>query len=258
MFLSSRSRCIRAFLTLLFVSDFRAQGKSKREMKNNQIQNRSELPNRRSKDSSLKSSSDEAKKSIKIIKKSLNSAFTSVVKDDQADSLSYTYENSPIKETSGDNQGKESTENHHLLEDVNSPLLSASSKASMEADLSPSSVITTNESALTVLDGDEISDASRSEVEVEMVANYLKQARLQMLSSTGMDLRLKKLLDVLVDVTVKEFFSMSDERDWMDKIISAENSIRIICFLICLIGTSVMLLLRSGIGGSAYYPPPPT
>ncbi|GMH27244.1 hypothetical protein Nepgr_029087 [Nepenthes gracilis] len=219
-----------------------------------------DLSNRRSKESSSKSTADHGKKPQKIINKSLKSAFASVNGDTASESTSESFDNfSTISEVLDGEFKRQSVESSVVA--LNQPI-SAYSETLTPSVLTPSSEDTPDNNELwnETVDRDKTFQFCSSKkiglLEAKVVAYHLKQARIEVSSNKNVHPGTKKLLDALIDVVMKEFYSLPDEneRDQIDKLISARAFAIVVCFLLWIV--SAMLLFGSGSQSSPH--PPPT
>ncbi|KAK9288221.1 hypothetical protein L1049_016670 [Liquidambar formosana] len=214
----------------------------------------SEIANRRSKEPSLKSISEQAKRPHKITKKSLNAEFTSVSEDIFSETTKESLGFSPVSEVSDGIQFTES------FEASSNPSLSASSESFALSDLTPSSKITTDKD-----EGEEVSvehyglgvsDGMKA-LEVEVLVDHLRQSRFQVLNSPDLDLRYQKLLDALIQIVIEEFYGLPEERDRFSELLSLKLCIVFLCFSLWMICVWVAFFCGSG-GQSSFKEPPPT
>ena len=122
-------------------------------------------------------------------------------------------------------------------------------------------------SRITIFD-DETCDSSvdnckglgdNSTVETEMVSNFLKQAGVEVLSSSEIHPSSKKVLDALVEVSVREFHALPDEADKIDFLILNRSRILAFSFVVWLMISLSMILFSVGLSttsSSSLYPPP--
>ena len=100
---------------------------------------------------------------------------------------------------------------------------------------------------------------SSSTVEAEAVSNLLKQARLEVLNSSEIHPASKKVLDALVEVSVREFYALPDEDDKIDFLISNRTRILAFSFAVWLMISLGMILFSGGLStasSASFYPPP--
>ncbi|GAB4842994.1 hypothetical protein Ancab_012972 [Ancistrocladus abbreviatus] len=202
-----------------------------------------ELSNRRSKESSLK-------KPQKFTKKSLSAAFASAAGDASMEPTSDSIEEfSPISDVFDSKSHRDSVEN--VVVALNQPLSSSSET------ITPSD-FTNGDSCNVSVDWSRNSEFNNSKirsVEVEMVVDHLEQARIQVLSSKDVDQETKKLLDALINTLMKEFYSLPDEKDRVDQLISARVRIIVLCFLLCMV-IFAMVFVFGSVDQSSFHPPP--
>ncbi|EEF43111.1 uncharacterized protein LOC8258837 [Ricinus communis] len=208
---------------------------------NNQTPKKEDIANRRTKESRLT-------KSQKIVKRSLNAAYPPVSEDVSTDTTKDLTDFSSISEISDANCSTQIAQS--------SELDSASSEAFSLCDITPTSKIATNY--------DHHANASSEHckfhkldhsVEVDIVSDFLKQAGNRVLNSNDVDRQSKKLLDGLLKVVLDECYSLPEERDCYDELVSAKLRIVFLCFFIWSFASLIFFSLRSG---SSYSGLPPT
>ncbi|GAV71700.1 hypothetical protein CFOL_v3_15190 [Cephalotus follicularis] len=196
----------------------------------------SDLGNRKSKES-------QSKKSQKITKKSLNGAFSSVSEDiSSKESIDLTM----ISMLSNANRDGNNDEISVV------PLISgvqSSSATFKPSDLTPTSKID--------IIKNEAHDDSFDVLEAEIVANFLKKARPQVLSSVDVDTRTKKLMDALIRTVIDDLYVVPEERDWITELVEVKTHIVLLCFLLWIIAMTVIFFVGSG-GRSSSRGPLPT
>ncbi|KAL6190830.1 hypothetical protein ACLB2K_037224 [Fragaria x ananassa] len=84
----------------------------------------------------------------------------------------------------------------------------------------------------------------------EVVASFLKQARIQVLNSAGVDAKSKKLLDALVEIVIEDFHTVPEERDHIAELLSAKAKILVVCSLLWILAMAVFLVFSSGAQGT--------
>ncbi|KAK9724994.1 hypothetical protein RND81_05G113900 [Saponaria officinalis] len=215
---------------------------------------RKDLSHRRPKDSpSTKSSiNDLSKKSQKIAKKNLDAVFSSVSEELISDAVTKSFNFSPVSEILS-----ESNVNHN--------------GESFECLLGEEEALTLSESSAcykitTVNDDSSINSGNHSKViqsygcvEGEVVSNLLKQARVEMWNSNDVSPVSKKLLDSLVEVSVKEFCALPEEKDLVSVLISEKTRVLVFCFAVWLITMTVILIVfkfSSSRSTQSFYLPP--
>ncbi|KAJ8422724.1 hypothetical protein Cgig2_004570 [Carnegiea gigantea] len=211
---------------------------------------RKDLAHRRSKDSpSSKSISGHVKKTPKTAKKSLNAEFTSVSEDLLSESVTESFNFSPISEVLSDKHNGESIDSSKWLFPGEYSSIPAIEEALTLSDSASSSKITS------VKDETYDSSADRpkifgnnSNVEAEMVSNLLKQATLEVLSSSDIHSSSKKVLDALVEVSVREFHALPDEDDKIDFLILNRSRILAFSFVVWLM---ISLINSEPLGSSS-------
>ncbi|KAJ9154619.1 hypothetical protein P3X46_027938 [Hevea brasiliensis] len=206
-----------------------------------------DLSNRKSKESRLK-------KPQKIAKKSLNGAFASVSEDVLFETVKESSDFSAISEISDANSTSQMAQSSVL--EFN-PVLSASLETLPLCDLTLTSKIL----ATSADPGDVSMELYRFQkpngsVEVDIVANFLKQARTRVLNSANADQQSKKLLDALVKVVLDEFFTVPEQTDWYFELVSTKGYVVFLCFLLWSLAVSVVFFF--GLGAESYCGPPPT
>ncbi|KAL9237483.1 hypothetical protein vseg_012026 [Gypsophila vaccaria] len=207
---------------------------------------RQPLSQRRPKNSpSTKSSTaDLPKSSQKVAKKNLSTEFSSVSEDVIAnDSVAESFDFSPISEVLSDidiNHNEESLDNFECVFTGEEALNSSNSSES---------------SKINVRDCDKILN-----IEVDVMANLLKQARAEIWSSNNVSPRSKKLLDSLFQVYVKECCSFPQEMKLVNVLISEKTQVAVFCFAAWLITMTVITVIvfhgSSNRGTSSFFLPP--
>ncbi|KAF2310298.1 hypothetical protein GH714_007627 [Hevea brasiliensis] len=206
-----------------------------------------DLSNRKSKESRLK-------KPQKIATKSLNGVFSSVSEAVSSETIKESSDFSAISEISDSNSTSLMAKSSAL---AFNPVLSASSETSPLSDLTPNSkILTTSDEP-----GDVSMELSRfykpdGSVEIDIVANFLKQARTRVLNSTNADQQSKKILDALIKVVLDEYHALPEEMDWYSGLVSAKVRVVFLCFLLWGFIVSVMFFL--GLRLDSYSGPSPT
>ncbi|XP_074319025.1 uncharacterized protein LOC141655934 [Silene latifolia] len=216
---------------------------------------RKNLSHGRSKDSpSIKSSiSVNSKKNHNIAKKSLNAEFSSLPEDVITDSVTESFNFSPVSETLSDNNiNAESIDTFECFfageEGLTSSDSSASSKITTVNDDIP---INSHSHGRVII--------SEGNVEADVVANLLKQAKVEILSSNDVSPGSKKLLDSLIEVSVKEFCALPEEKDPVTVLISEKTRVLVFCLAVWLITMMILLIVFSRLHGrdtSSFYLPP--
>ncbi|GMJ02127.1 hypothetical protein HRI_003881900 [Hibiscus trionum] len=187
----------------------------------------SDLSNRRSNDSPAK------RIPKKMAGKSLTEAFISPIGDVLPDISEESIDFSSISAFSDANFSIGTAENLVLS---SSPLLSTSSETFKFFETAPCSKIST---AIT----DEQIDFSKSGLaEAGIVVNFLNQARLQALNSVDMDDKSMKILDALIEFTIKEFYALPQERDRLPELVSTNAYARFLCFLLWVVAVVLFSL----------------
>ncbi|XWS08479.1 hypothetical protein CRYUN_Cryun40dG0005600 [Craigia yunnanensis] len=106
------------------------------------------------------------------------------------------------------------------------PSLSASSEAFIPSELTPYSKMSTANR------DEQIEFPKTGSVEVEIMVNLLKQARLQALNSIDMENKSKKVLDALIKSTINDFYSLPQEKDKLPELVSRKAYVGFLCFLL--------------------------
>ncbi|KNA19741.1 hypothetical protein SOVF_058720 [Spinacia oleracea] len=211
---------------------------------------------RRPKESpSSKSFSDQSKKHQKITKKSLNAEFASVSEDFLTESVSESINLSSISENLSDEHCIRESESFESSTGTENQSIVTSEEA-----FTPISKITTVCDESVNLSPDRIKMlGSNSSSEVDVAVNLLKQARSQVISSSDVSATSKKLLDALVEASVRDFCALPDEGDIIDAVLSKKVEVVAVCFVFWLISVTIVILFRcSGTRGSASFNPQPT
>ncbi|MFQ6655104.1 hypothetical protein Gotur_025803 [Gossypium turneri] len=183
-----------------------------------------DLANRRSNDSPAK------KTSKKIAQKSLIEAFISPIEDDLPNISEESIDFSSISAVSDANFNFETTESIAI---TSNPLLSSSSETFISSEIGPYSKIS-------AANRDEPIDFSKTGLaEVEIFLDLLKQARFQALNSAHVENKSKKVLDALIEFTIKEFYTMPQEIDKLQEIVSRNAHVRFLCFLTWVVAVSL-------------------
>ena len=94
-------------------------------------------------------------------------------------------------------------------------------------------------------------------MEADVLANLLKEARLQVLNSADVNTKNKKLLDTLIKIAVDDFFAIPQERDGVVELVSMKHRIVFACFVVCILAVSVILFFNSE-PQRPFIGPPPT
>ncbi|GAB2288968.1 hypothetical protein Dimus_023273 [Dionaea muscipula] len=252
-------------------------------MKDHQLQTpHRDISNRRSKDSSSKSTPDLSKKKSvslpQLVKKNLKSAFASVSGDPLLESIG---DFSPASEVSDANQKPEFIElisesvsdyspvfevsNTNEKKQASIELIAGYSETSTSSDLTSYEKVTSvaDELSSVALDRGEISvfdGVNVGSVEADVVAYHLRRAGIQILRSKDVDEGVKKLLDALIDVMLKEIYVVpgdQKEKDRVESIVSAKACVVLVCFLLWLVGMTMVVVI-SGTGDLHASQIPPT
>ncbi|KAK8623935.1 hypothetical protein V6N13_065295 [Hibiscus sabdariffa] len=179
----------------------------------------SDLANRRSNDSPAK------RIPKKIARKSLTEAFISPIGDVLPDISEESIDFSSIPAFSDANFNIETAEN---LVISSNPLLSTSPERFKLFEIAPCL-----KSKISTANRDEPTDFSKTGLaEVGILVNLLEQARLQALNSVDMEDKSKKVLDALIEFTIKEFYTLPQETDRLPELISTNAYARFLCFFL--------------------------
>ncbi|KAE8730962.1 Basic helix-loop-helix DNA-binding superfamily protein isoform 1 [Hibiscus syriacus] len=169
----------------------------------------------------------------KIDRKSLTESFISPIEDVLPDISEESIDFSSISAFSDANFNIENAEN---LVISSNPLLLTSSETFKLSAIAPCSKINT-------ANKDEQIDFSKTGLaEVGILVNLLKQARLQALDSVDMKNKSKKVLDALIEFTIKEFYTLPQERDKLPKVVPTNAYARFLCFLLCVVVVALFSL----------------
>ncbi|KDP27939.1 hypothetical protein JCGZ_19019 [Jatropha curcas] len=207
-----------------------------------------DLANRRSRDSPLK-------KPQKIPKKRLNAVFPLVSEEISPETVKDLSDFYSISELSDADYSSQISPSSVL---ALSPALSAATETFPLSDVASASKIPTT--------SDEPDNVSvercgfhkpDGSLEFDIVAEYLKQARTQVLKSANVDQQSKKLLDALVKVVLDECYALPEERDWYSEILSVKGRIAFLCFLLWSFMVSVIFFFVMGLD-NGYIGPLPT
>ncbi|XP_015069487.1 uncharacterized protein LOC107014146 [Solanum pennellii] len=209
-----------------------------------------ELGNRRSKSISA----DQTKKQIKSTRKNLNSVFES-----QAAS---SFSQSSIGTSSL------FSDDHSLLtESASEDLLIPETSPSSEAvdplvDLTPLSSTVTSDKFKECTGSNsrngipQISDVKFGSVEVEMAVKYLREAQVQVVNATDIDIRYKNLLDAVMNTVVEEFYGLPEDKDCYNAIVSKKLHLVTLTFLLWIIAVFIGFFFHSGENHSFHGPVP--
>ncbi|XP_016433811.1 uncharacterized protein LOC107760296 [Nicotiana tabacum] len=209
-----------------------------------------------------KSISDQTKKPLKNVKKSLNSAFESQGAALSELSPKESIGSSPISSATTDdiNLLTESAAEDFLLIPETSP---SSEAVDPLAELTSLSSTLTSEKYKEYTGSNSSSGVSQSSdvkigfVEAEMAVKYLREAQMQLVNATDVDVRYKKLLDAVVNTLVEEFYGLPEDKDWYNTLISKKFHVVTLAFLLWIIAIFIGLLFRSG-GKQSFYGPLPS
>lgn len=97
-----------------------------------------------------------------------------------------------------------------------------------------------------------ISDVKFGFVEAEMAVKYLREAQMQVVNATDIDIRYKKLLDALMNTVVEEFYGLPDDKDWYNNIVSKKFHLVTLTFLLWVIAVFIGFFFRLGENNSFY------
>ncbi|KAE8683367.1 Basic helix-loop-helix DNA-binding superfamily protein isoform 1 [Hibiscus syriacus] len=187
----------------------------------------SDLSNRRSNDSPAK------KTPKKIARKSLNEALISPTEDVLPDISEESIDFSSISAFSDVDFNIETAENLVIL---SNPLLSTSLETFTLPEIDPCSKMSTASR-----DG-QIDFSKTGLAEAVILVNLLKQARLQALNSVDMENKSKKVLDALIEFTIKEFYTLPQEIDKLPKLVCRDVYARSLCFLLMVVAVALFSL----------------
>ncbi|KAK8548855.1 hypothetical protein V6N12_061759 [Hibiscus sabdariffa] len=187
----------------------------------------SDLANRRSNDSPAK------KTPKKIAGKSLTEAFISPIADVLPDISEESIDFSSISAFSDADFNIETAENLVIL---SNPLLPTSSEMFTLSETGSASKIST-------ANRDEQIDFSKTGLaEAGILVNLLKQARLQALNSVDMENKSKKVLDALIEFTIKEFYTLPREIDKLPELVCTNVYVRFLRFLLTVVAVGLFSL----------------
>ncbi|XP_050218229.1 uncharacterized protein LOC126668997 [Mercurialis annua] len=231
-------------------------------MKDDHTPQREDIANRRAKDSRLK-------KPNKIVKRSLNGLFPLISEDVSSDTAKDSSDFSPVSVITGAScSDRTSSElNATSPEVISVSKSSCSSSFQQISDLGLSEASTSCEhtpisTIKTCFDNSGNRSTERSfqkpdsSVELDLVSEFPKHARNQVLNSTGVDQQSKKLLDTLVKVLLDDFYSLPKETDCHFQLASASFRLMFLLVLLwCFLAYLVLFGLRSD---NSYVGPTPT
>ncbi|KAK6794199.1 hypothetical protein RDI58_007652 [Solanum bulbocastanum] len=210
-----------------------------------------ELGNRRSKSISA----DQTKKQIKSTRKNLNSVFelqaaSSFSQSSIATSSLISDDHSLLTESAAEDL---------LLIPETSP---SSEAVDPLADLTPLSSTVTSDRFKECTGSNsrsgipQISDVKFGSIEVEMTVKYLREAQLQVVNATDIDIRYKKLLDAVMNTVVEEFYGLPEDKDGNNAIVSKKFHLVTLTFLLWIIAVFIGFFFHSGENRSFYGPLP--
>ncbi|CAN4123461.1 unnamed protein product [Withania somnifera] len=198
-----------------------------------------ELGNRRSKSIST----DQTKKPLKTTRKSLNSVFESQVASSFSESSSaISYDHNLLTEP---------TVEDYLLIPETSP-------SSETVDLTPLSSTVTSDcfkecTGSNIRNGISLlTDAKFGFVEAEMAVKHLREAQMQLVNATDIDIRYKKLLDTLINTVAEEFYGLPEDKDWYNNIGSKKLHLVTLTFLLWLFAVFMGFFFHLGENNSFY------
>ncbi|XAR49706.1 hypothetical protein NMG60_11032983 [Bertholletia excelsa] len=181
----------------------------------------------------------------KISKKCLNSAFKSVSEDVSLELRKDSIDISSITEISDDNQLVESAESVITTQShLNSP--SPEMVAFSELSTLSLSITGNSDEAGDISDGHCISPS----VEAEMVMKYLKQARLQVINTTNIDRKSKKILDALIAGVIKELKAFPEDKNQFAELVSIKTGVVFLSFFVWLVAVLLVFLPIFGLRSS--------
>lgn len=92
----------------------------------------------------------------------------------------------------------------------------------------------------------QISDVRFGFVEAEMAVKYLREAQMQMVNATDIDIRYKKLLDAVMNTVIEEFYGLPEDKDWCNAIVAKKFHLVTLSFLLWIIAVFIGFFIRSG------------
>lgn len=206
-----------------------------------------ELGNRRSK----YISADQTKKPLKSTRKNLNSVFESQAAANAASFSESSIGSSLISSAISDD--------HNLLAQDLLFITSPSSEAvDSLADLTPFSSTVTSDSFKECTGSNnptgipQIGDVKFGFVEAEMAVKYLREAQMQVVNATDIDIRYKKLIDAVMNTVVEEFYGLPQDKDWYNAVVSKKFHLVTLTFLLWIIAVFIGFFFRLGKSDSSY------
>lgn len=98
----------------------------------------------------------------------------------------------------------------------------------------------------------QISDVKFGFVEAEMAVKYLREAQMQVVNATDIDIRYKKLLDAVMNTVIVEFYGLPEDKDWCNTLVSKKIHLVTLTFLLWIIAVFIGFFFRSGKEHSFY------
>ncbi|CAI9771108.1 unnamed protein product [Fraxinus pennsylvanica] len=204
-----------------------------------------------------KSNSDLNKKPQKFTRKNLNHVFKAVSEEDHS-AFQFPKELiESVSEVSDHNPFNESAENF-LVNPVATPSSKTETVALTDLTPSPSSLLSTitydkhiaNNASKNKCVNPEVNYVKNMEsIEVDIVIQHLKDARVQVMNSSDVN-HSKKLLDALINVVIEDFYGgLYEEKDWLNKFVSSKVHVVSLSILFGILAFSVFLFSNSGAKG---------
>ncbi|KAH0704382.1 hypothetical protein KY285_018660 [Solanum tuberosum] len=92
----------------------------------------------------------------------------------------------------------------------------------------------------------QISDVKFGSVEAEMAVKYIREAQLQVVNATDIDIRYKKLLDAVMNTVVEEFYGLPEDKDCYNAIVSKKFHLVTLTFVLWIIAVFIGFFFHSG------------
>lgn len=131
-----------------------------------------------------------------------------------------------------------------LLEETSSVTL-------LPSDIAPSQKTTdvTGISSTNCLGACELDGSKFASVEAEIVVNFLRNIKPEVLNSVHAVPQYRKLMDEIIEYVIQDLCTNTPplDRDHFDKVLSAKNRMLFLCFFIWIIGISFMLFSNSDV-----------
>ncbi|XP_060208802.1 uncharacterized protein LOC132636113 [Lycium barbarum] len=191
-----------------------------------------EFGNRRS-----KSISDQTKKPVKTTRKNLNPVFES--------------QGASVSEKESIDSSLISDDHNLLTEEL--VLIQESSPSSEAVD--PLANLTPLSSTLTseCTGSNSGSDVKFGFIEAEMAVTYLREAQMQVVNATDIDIRYKKLLDAVINTVVEQFYGLpEDNKDCYNTLVLNKFHLVMLTFSLWIIAIFIGFFVRSGEKDSSY------